>query len=108
MASIVTLMPPAAYGAPAMRAANSPERSPANTRCVWLSTNPGITHRPPTSIRSSATGATPVPTLTTRSPSMTTWAPVSSPTSVWVTNRPIPSTTTALTSTAPTVAFPNC
>ena len=59
MASIVTLMPPASYGAPAMRAANSAERSPANTRWVWLSTNPGITQRPPTSIRSSAAGAAP-------------------------------------------------
>ena len=27
--------------APAIRAANSAERSPANTRCAWLSTNPG-------------------------------------------------------------------
>ena len=37
-------------------------RSPANTRCVWLSTKPGITHRPPASIRRSAAGAPPVPT----------------------------------------------
>ena len=29
-----------------MRAANSSARSPANTRWVWLSTNPGITQRP--------------------------------------------------------------
>ena len=29
-----------------MRAANSSARSPANTRCVWLSTKPGTTQRP--------------------------------------------------------------
>ena len=46
MASVVTRMPPAAYGAPAIRAANSSPRSPANTRCVCESTKPGITHRP--------------------------------------------------------------
>ena len=40
-----TRIPPAAYGAPAIRAANSSARSPANTRWVWLSTNPGITQR---------------------------------------------------------------
>ena len=50
-------MPPAAYGAPAIRAANSSARSPANTRWVWLSTKPGITQRPSASIRSSACGA---------------------------------------------------
>ena len=38
---VVTLIPHAAYGRPAIRAANSSARSPANTRCVWLSTNPG-------------------------------------------------------------------
>ena len=32
-------------------------RSPAKTRCVWLSTNPGTTARPPSSTRSSAGGA---------------------------------------------------
>ena len=51
--STVVRMPPAEYGAPAMRATNSSPRSPANTRWVWLSTNPGITHRPAASIRSS-------------------------------------------------------
>ena len=51
VAAMVTLIPPASYGAPAIRAANSAARSPANTRWVWLSTNPGITHRPPASIR---------------------------------------------------------
>ena len=35
--------------APAIRAANSADRSPAKTRCVWLSTKPGITARPPAS-----------------------------------------------------------
>ena len=39
---------------PAIRAANSSARSPANTRCVWLSTKPGITQRPAASKRSSA------------------------------------------------------
>ncbi len=53
VASTVVAIPPASYGAPAIRAANSSARSPANTRWVWLSTNPGITHRPPASIRSS-------------------------------------------------------
>src|SRR3954470_1520293 len=45
VASVVTRIPPAAYGAPAMRAANSSPRSPANTRWVWLSTEPGMTQR---------------------------------------------------------------
>ena len=36
-------IPPAAYFPPRIRASNSAVRSPANTRCVWLSTNPGIT-----------------------------------------------------------------
>ena len=54
VASVVTRIPPAAYGAPAIRAANSSPRSPANTRCVWLSTKPGMTQRPPASMRSSA------------------------------------------------------
>ena len=36
MAATVVRMPPAWYGAPAMRATNSSPRSPANTRCVWL------------------------------------------------------------------------
>ena len=54
VASVVTRMPPAAYGAPAIRAANSSPRSPANTRWVCESTKPGITQRPAASIRSSA------------------------------------------------------
>ena len=62
-----------------MRDANSAERSPANTRCVWLSTKPGSTHRPPASIRWSAAGARPVPTATIDAPSNTTWASVSVP-----------------------------
>ena len=41
---------------------NSPARSPANTRWVWLSTKPGSTQRPAASIRPSAAGARPVPT----------------------------------------------
>ena len=95
VAAIVTLMPPAAYGAPAIRAANSALRSPANTRCVWLSTNPGITQRPAASIRSSACGATPVPTARTCSSSKTSQASASSPSSVFVTSSPMPSTTRA-------------
>ena len=47
-------MPPAWYGAPAMRATNSSLRSPANTRWVWLSTKPGMTQRPAASMRVSA------------------------------------------------------
>ena len=43
---MVTAIPPASYGAPAIRAANSSARSPAKIRCVWLSTKPGITQRP--------------------------------------------------------------
>ena len=39
-------MPPPVYGSPAMRAANSAARSPANTRWLWLSTKPGITAAP--------------------------------------------------------------
>ena len=42
-----------------MRAANSSARSPANTRWVWLSTKPGITHRPAASIARSAAGGAP-------------------------------------------------
>ena len=56
-----------------MRAANSSERSPANTRCVWLSTKPGITQRPAASSRSSA--AAPARSIAaTRSPSSTSAA----------------------------------
>ncbi len=40
-----------------MRAVNSALRSPANTRCEWESTNPGITAWPPSCVRSSAAGA---------------------------------------------------
>ena len=104
VAAMVTLIPPASYGAPAIRAANSAARSPANTRWVWLSTNPGITHRPPASIRWSAAGAGPVPTAATRSPSITTWASVSSPSSVLVTSSPMPSTATVLTTAPPQLA----
>ena len=47
VAATVRRMPPAAYGVPAMRASNSSARSPPKTRCVWLSTKPGMTARPP-------------------------------------------------------------
>ena len=51
MAATVVAMPPAWYGVPAIRAANSALRSPANTRCACESTKPGSTARPPQSIR---------------------------------------------------------
>ena len=35
-------IPPAAYGSPAIRAANSAARSPAKTRWAWQSTKPGM------------------------------------------------------------------
>ena len=50
-------MPPPSYGVPDIRAANSADRSPANTRWAWESTNPGTTARPARSRRSSASGA---------------------------------------------------
>ena len=51
VAATVVAIPPAAYGWPLIRAANSADRSPANTRCAWLSTKPGITLAPPKSTR---------------------------------------------------------
>ena len=70
VASVVTVMPDAAYGRPAIRAANSSARSPAKTRCVWLSTKPGITQRPAASSCSSALA--PAGSIAaTRSPSTT-------------------------------------
>ena len=60
VAATVDRMPPAEYGCPAIRAANSSERSPANTRWVWLSTKPGITQRPPASMRSIGGDAAPL------------------------------------------------
>ncbi len=75
VAATVVRMPPAAYGVPAMRAANSGARSPAKTRWEWLSTNPGITARPPASTWVSAAGASAAgPTQATRSLSITTAA----------------------------------
>ena len=38
VAATVVRIPPAEYGLPSIRAANSSARSPANTRCAWLST----------------------------------------------------------------------
>ena len=46
VADIVVRIPPASYGRPDIRAANSSARSPANTRWLWLSTKPGSTQRP--------------------------------------------------------------
>ena len=97
VASIVVLMPPASYGVPAMRAANSALRSPAKTRWVWLSTKPGITQRPSTSTRSSHGGADPRPMATTTPSSITTWASCNSPCSVFVTSNPMPSIATLVT-----------
>lgn len=75
MRSTVVRMPPAAYGRPLIRAANSSARSPANTRCAWESTNPGSTARPPASYASSAAGACPDgPAHAMRPPSMTSAA----------------------------------
>ena len=54
-----------------MRAVNSSARSPAKTRWVWLSTKPGMTQRPPASMRSSAAAPAAV-TATTRPSSSTT------------------------------------
>ena len=69
VAATVVRMPPAAYGVPAMRAANSGARSPAKTRWEWESTNPGMTARPPASTWTSAAGASAAgPTQATRSP----------------------------------------
>ena len=61
-----------------MRRVNSSARSPENTRWVWESTNPGSTHRPPASMRSSAT-APDLPTAMTLSPSTTTDASAMTP-----------------------------
>ena len=73
VAATVVRMPPPVYGAPAIRAANSAARSPANTRCAWESTKPGNTAAPPTSSALSAAGArADGPTQATRSPSETT------------------------------------
>src|ERR1700744_1681990 len=49
-------MPPASYDWPAIRAANSSPRSPANTRWAWEATKPGGTARPLASTISSAGG----------------------------------------------------
>ena len=65
-------MPPAWYGRPAIRAANSADRSPANTRCACESTKPGSTARPAASTTSSAAGARAAgPVQAIRSSSMT-------------------------------------
>src|SRR5699024_877425 len=92
VAATVVAMPPAEYGRPAIRAANSAVRSPSNTRCVWLSTQPGNAARPPTSTRRSAAGAAAAaPTQAKRVPSSTTAASGSVPTSgSFVVNSPIP------------------
>ena len=42
--STVLLIPPAVYFSPCILARNSELRSPAKTKWLWLSTNPGITH----------------------------------------------------------------
>ena len=57
VASTVPRMPPARYGRPAIRAANSALRSPAKTRCACESANPGSTARPAASTTVSAAGA---------------------------------------------------
>src|SRR5882757_204172 len=79
-----------------MRAPNSVVRSPAKTRWVWLSTQPGTTARPSTSTRESAAGASAAgPTQVTRSPSITSAASVSLPSAPsLVVNSAMPVTTT--------------
>ena len=72
VASVVSGIPPASYGAPAIRAANSSARSPAKIRWVWLSTKPGIAQRPAASRRSSA--AAPAGSIALTSPSSITSA----------------------------------
>ena len=95
-------MPPAAYGRPAMRAVNSSARSPAKTRCVWLSTKPGTTQRPAASTRPSAAAPAEV-TATTRPSSTTTaasWTSPSGPSPTLgslVTSRPMRSMTSVVT-----------
>src|SRR5690625_2367438 len=55
-----------------MRAANSSDRSPAKTRWLWLSTNPGMTALPPRSmVSSSASSPTEVTSPLTMSSSLT-------------------------------------
>src|SRR6266571_4805643 len=72
-------MPPARYGRPAIRAANSALRSPAKTRCACESANPGSTARPAASTAVSVAGARDAgPVHATRSPSMTSAALVTS------------------------------
>ena len=77
VAATVVRIPPAWYGRPAIRAANSALRSPAKTRCAWESTNPGSTARPSASTTESAAGACPAgPVQATAPSSMTSAASV--------------------------------
>src|SRR5204862_446918 len=77
VAATVLRMPPARYGRPAIRAANSALRSPAKTRCACESANPGSTARPAASSTVSAAGARAAgPVHATLSPSMTSAASV--------------------------------
>ena len=65
---------------PAIRAANSAARSPANTRCACESTNPGSTQPPPAEIIASAAGASAAgPTQVILPRSITTAASATSP-----------------------------
>src|SRR6266511_3606500 len=103
VAATVVRMPPALYGVPAIRAANSTDRSPAKTRCAWLSTKPGSTARPPRSSRPSASGAvcrgpayTTTPASTTSAASRTTPSGPSPPGEL-VTSSAMPSSRRAVT-----------
>ena len=78
VAATVPWMPPARYGRPAIRAANSALRSPAKTRWACESTKPGSTARPAASSTVAAAGARDAgPVQATWPPSMTSAASVS-------------------------------
>src|SRR5690606_22696513 len=65
---------------PLIRAPNSRLRSPAKTMCEWLSTKPGMAHRPAASTRASAAGAWAAgPAQATRPSSITSAASAISP-----------------------------
>ena len=73
-------MPPPVYGSPAIRAANSADRSPANTRCAWRVDEAGD-HRRAAGVEALVGGGRVArgPTHATRPPSMTTAASASVP-----------------------------
>src|ERR1039458_8834440 len=72
VAATVADVPPASESVPAILAVNSSTRSPAKTRCVCESTNPGTTHRPAASSTSSAAGEVLAPPIQATVPFSTT------------------------------------